>query len=73
MKSLLTFWKLLYLLLGGLVLAGLGAFFKLANLSPLLADGGLLLGLSCVLLAKVLLLVLFVRWGWRVNRQLLDA
>ncbi|KUG09722.1 hypothetical protein [Solirubrum puertoriconensis] len=73
MKTLLTFWKLLYLLLGGLVLAGLGVFFKLSNLSPLLADGGLLLGLSCALLAKVLLIVLFVRWGWRVNRQLLDA
>lgn len=68
MTQRLTFWNLLRLLLAGLVLLGLGTFFKLASLPPLLADGILLVGLVCTLLAEVLLLTLFGRWAVRVNR-----
>lgn len=69
MHALLRFRHLLLLLLGGLVILGLGGFFKVLHLAPVLADGSLLLGLTCVLLAKVLLLVQAVRWALRVRRR----
>ncbi|OON68861.1 hypothetical protein [Hymenobacter sp. CRA2] len=73
MKELLTLRNLLYLLLSGLVVIGLGGFFKVTHLHPIIADGSLLLGLVCVLLAKVLLLTMSVRWALRVNRDAVAA
>jgi uncharacterized protein (DUF983 family) len=73
MLPLLRFRNLLYLLLTGLVVVGLGAFFKVLRLHPLWADGALLLGMVGVLVAKVLLIVQSVRWALRVNRRLADA
>lgn len=69
MPPRLRFRHLLVLLLSGLVVLGLGGFFKLTQLAPVLADGALLLGLTCVLLAKVLLLAQAVRWALRVRRR----
>jgi hypothetical protein len=70
MQPFFTFWRLLTLLIGGLVLTGLGAFFKISHVTPALADSSLLIGISFTLLAKALLLVLFTRWAVRVNREL---
>jgi uncharacterized membrane protein YedE/YeeE len=73
MYPLLRFRNLLLLLLSGLIVIGLGAFFKVLHLHPVWADGSLLLGLTGVLLAKVLLLVQSVRWALRVNGRLAEA
>ncbi|RTQ46292.1 hypothetical protein EJV47_22465 [Hymenobacter gummosus] len=73
MYPLLRFRNLLFLLLSGLIIIGLGAFFKVSRLHPVWADGSLLVGMVCVLLAKVLLLVQSVRWALRVNRRLAEA
>lgn len=73
MHTLLRFRHLLLLLLGGLVILGLGGFFKVSHLSPVLADGSLLLGLTCVLLAKVLLIFRSVRWALRIRRRVAEA
>ncbi|RAK66022.1 hypothetical protein [Hymenobacter edaphi] len=73
MQPLPRFRHLLFLLLSGLVLVGLGGFFKVARLHPLWADGGLLVGMVGVLLAQVLLLMQAVRWAVQVNRRLEEA
>lgn len=70
---LLRFRSLLLLLLGGLVVVGLGGFFKVLPLPAAWADGCLLAGLTCVLLAKVLLLVQSVRWALRVRGRAAEA
>lgn len=73
MQALLRFRHQLLLLLSGLVVIGLGGFFKVTHLAPVLADGSLLVGLVGVLLAKVLLLFSSVRWALRVRRRLVEA
>ncbi|GAB2953626.1 hypothetical protein GCM10027048_18540 [Hymenobacter coalescens] len=70
MKPLLRFRNLLYLLLTGLIVVGLGASFKVSHLHPVWADGSLLVGMVCVLLAEALLLVQSVHWALRVQQRL---